>query len=164
MTLRQEHVSVERRPVNRDASPGDAARMQDQSIEMTARSEEAVVAKVARVVEEIVLRKDVAQKTETIHESVKHTEVRVDDSSAPMEAHRNHFDSHYAKKTAGVTYDQYTPAYKFGQAMRQDSRFAGTSWNDVEPKARSAWEERNPGTWEGFKEAVQHAWTKVAGN
>jgi len=163
VTLRQEQVSVERRPVNRDVSAADTARMQDQSIEMTARSEEAVVAKVARVVEEIVLRKDVAQKTETVRDTVKHTEVQIDDDTVNAGRHRQHFDARYAK-TTGASYDQYTPAYNFGHAMRQDSRFHGNDWSEVEPRARSAWEERNPGTWDSFKEAVQHAWTKVAGS
>jgi hypothetical protein len=56
--LRQERVTIERRLVNRELQPGDAAFV-ERTIEAVERGEEVVVAKSARVVEEIGLRKDV---------------------------------------------------------------------------------------------------------
>ncbi|MDB4942032.1 MAG: hypothetical protein JWP97_1566 [Labilithrix sp.] len=161
VSLREEHVSVERRPVNRAVDATDVANMRDRSVEVTARSEEAVVAKTARVVEEIVIRKDATQRTETIRDSVKHTDVTVENIDYDNTAYKQHYDQRFA--SSGRAYEQYAPAYKFGHHMRHDARFAGKSWSDVEPNARSAWEEKNPGSWEHFKEAVQHAWTKVTG-
>jgi len=163
VNLREEHVSVERRPVNREVNSADLSLMQDQSVEVTARSQEAVVAKVARVVEEVVIRKDVSQRTETVRDSVKHTEVQVDDSTSyDDKPYQSHFASTYGQ--SGSKFADYAPAYKFGHTMRSDGRFSGRDWNQVEPNARSAWEERNPGTWENFKDAVQHAWRKVTGS
>src|SRR5215208_5245795 len=48
VNLREEHVSVERRPVDRAASPGDNL-FRERTIEAEERAEEAVVAKEARV-------------------------------------------------------------------------------------------------------------------
>ena len=49
-----------------------------------------------------------------------------------------------------------------GYTLANDPRYQG-SWAKVEPEARSHWEERNPGTWEQFKDAVHHAWMKIRG-
>ena len=43
------------------------------------RSEEAVVSKEARVTEELVIRKEVEERTETVSDTVRRTEVEVDD-------------------------------------------------------------------------------------
>lgn len=77
VNLREEHVSVERRPVDRPIGDADRA-FQERSIEATETAEEAVVAKEARVVEEIVVNKDVEQRTETVRDSVRRTDVEVE--------------------------------------------------------------------------------------
>ncbi len=79
VTLREERVEVERRPVNRDVSTADLDAFQEGVIEVTETSEEAVVAKNARVVEEIAIRKDVDTRTETINDTVRRTDVEVED-------------------------------------------------------------------------------------
>jgi uncharacterized protein (TIGR02271 family) len=79
VSLREEHVNIERRPVDQPlsaAAEGDLFR--DQTIEMTETAEEAVVAKEARVTEELVVGKEVEQRTETISDTVRHTEVDVE--------------------------------------------------------------------------------------
>lgn len=76
VTLRDEHISVERRPVDGGTVPADAFR--ERTIEMTETAEEAVVAKDARVVEEVVVRKDAGTRTETVSDTVRRTEVEVD--------------------------------------------------------------------------------------
>ena len=78
VNLRQEHVSVERRPADR-AVTGNEAAFQDRTIEATEKSDQAVVSKEARVKEELVVKKDVDQKTETVSDSVRRTEVKVED-------------------------------------------------------------------------------------
>jgi uncharacterized protein (TIGR02271 family) len=82
VTLHSEHVSVERRPVNetlgRDAlRDGDMFR--DREIEMTEHSEEAVVGKEAVVREEVVVRKTGEDRVESIDDTVRRTEVDVDE-------------------------------------------------------------------------------------
>jgi len=82
VTLREEHVSVERRPVDgtmRSGSVNDGDLFRERTVEMEERSEEAVVSKEARVVEEVVVRKDADQRTQTVSDTVRKTEVEVDD-------------------------------------------------------------------------------------
>jgi uncharacterized protein (TIGR02271 family) len=78
VTLREERVDVERRPVDRPLSDADRV-FQDRTIEAEERREEAVVSKEARVVEEVVVRKEADQRTETISDTVRKTEVDVED-------------------------------------------------------------------------------------
>ena len=78
VTLRSETVQVDRRPVDRAVSATDAL-FQDRTIELEEFAEEAVVSKEARVVEEISLRKEAHDRTETIHDTVRHTEVEIED-------------------------------------------------------------------------------------
>jgi uncharacterized protein (TIGR02271 family) len=80
--LREERVEVERRPVSdRRASAADATLMRDQTIEVSERSEEAVVAKDAVVTEEVVVRKTADERVESIDDTVRHTEVDVEDTT-----------------------------------------------------------------------------------
>jgi stress response protein YsnF len=83
VSLREEHVSVERRPVDQKLERGvverDAGIFQERTIEMTEMSEEAVVAKEAHVREEIVVKKTAEQRTEQIDDTVRKTEVEVDE-------------------------------------------------------------------------------------
>ena len=82
VTLREERVAVERRPVEGTMHAGsvnDGDLFRERTIEMEERSEEAVVSKEARVVEEVVVRKEADQRTETISDTVRKTEVEVDD-------------------------------------------------------------------------------------
>jgi len=77
VNLRDEKVRVERRPVNREAAPGDM-NLRDQSIEVTETTEEPVVSKRARVKEEVVVGKDVTNRTETVTDKVRRTKVNVE--------------------------------------------------------------------------------------
>ena len=84
-SLREEHVSVERRPVNEKLRSGDLSgsdMLQERTIEMTETAEEAVVAKEARVREELVIKKTAEQRTEDIQETVRRTEVEVDEGKS----------------------------------------------------------------------------------
>jgi uncharacterized protein (TIGR02271 family) len=78
VTLRDEHVHVERRAVDLPLSAADDA-FRDRTIEAVEHSEEAVVSKEARVKEELVIRKDMGQRTQNVTDTVRHTEVEVED-------------------------------------------------------------------------------------
>ncbi len=78
VTLRDEHVHVERRAVDLPLSAADDA-FRDRTIEAVEHSEEAVVSKEARVKEELVIRKDMGQRTQNVSDTVRHTEVEVED-------------------------------------------------------------------------------------
>jgi uncharacterized protein (TIGR02271 family) len=77
--LRRTRVYVERHPVNRAVNPGDLD-MTGRSLEASETIEEAVVAKEARVVEEIGLRKETEVEHQTIQDTVRKTEVEIEDT------------------------------------------------------------------------------------
>jgi uncharacterized protein (TIGR02271 family) len=82
INLREEHVSVERRPVHQPlgaADLKDESLFRDRTIEMTETAEEAVVTKEARIKEELVVSKTATEHTEQVHDTVRHTEVDVDE-------------------------------------------------------------------------------------
>jgi uncharacterized protein (TIGR02271 family) len=81
VNLRQERVSVERRPVDRAVTGAEGA-FKDRTIEATETSERAVVNKEARVTEEVVLHKDAQTRKETISDTVRKTKVEVEDDRA----------------------------------------------------------------------------------
>ena len=77
VTLRDERVVLERRPVT-DGRPIGADEFGDRTIEMTESTEEAVVAKSAHVYEEVGLRKEVTDRTETIRDTLRKEEAEVE--------------------------------------------------------------------------------------
>jgi len=175
LSLREEHVHVERRPVDQQIDPAAATAFKEQSIELRETGEEAVVQKTARVVEEVVISKDVTERQESINDTVRHTEVEVEqlgtqpanDATAygtqaadDDTAYRSHWTSNYA--TTGTPYEQYAPAYSYGSTMA--GQYRGRQWNDVESDMRTQWEARNsgsPSTWEQFKGAIRHGWDSI---
>jgi uncharacterized protein (TIGR02271 family) len=78
VTLREERVAVERRPADRALGDAEQA-FQERIIEAEERGEEAVVSKEARITEEVVVRKEAEQRTETVSDTVRQTEVEVED-------------------------------------------------------------------------------------
>jgi uncharacterized protein (TIGR02271 family) len=72
--LREEHVNIERTPVDRPATTADFNGLEG-TIELTETAERPVVAKEARVVEQVSLDKEVTEREETISDTVRHTEV-----------------------------------------------------------------------------------------
>ena len=86
VTLREERVEVERRPVDRPVGTVPADAFHERSIEVTATGEEAVVQKDARVVEEVVVRKEAGERTETVRDTVRKTEVEVENTTGTERA------------------------------------------------------------------------------
>jgi uncharacterized protein (TIGR02271 family) len=82
--LRREHVDIERRPVDRPLGSAEDA-FRDRTVELTEHAEEPVVQKEARIREEVVLRKDVDSRTETVSDTVRRTEVEVEDERRRLE-------------------------------------------------------------------------------
>ncbi|GGX10350.1 hypothetical protein GCM10007242_15460 [Pigmentiphaga litoralis] len=75
VTLREEHASIERRPVDRPATDADR---KEAYVEVKETDETPVIQKTARVVEEVVVGKESSQRTETIHDTLRGTEVEVE--------------------------------------------------------------------------------------
>jgi uncharacterized protein (TIGR02271 family) len=172
VTLREEHVRVERRPVDRAATDADFVADSSGVIEMTETAEEVVVDKQARVIEEVVISKDVDTHTETVRDTVRRTDVEVeelgtervtdrdyDDFTTYETRFREDFDTNY--RDSGYTWDQYRPAYQYGYSLGTHPRYSSSDWATIEPEARREWETRNEGTWEDFKDSVRRGWNEV---
>jgi len=175
VALREETIRVQRRPVNRTV-PADPSLFQEKSIEVVERAEVPTVDKVARVVEEVVVGKDVNERVETVHDTVRRQDVQVEQvgtgGATPGSTRRdfsfyeNDFHSYYNSNWAnsGMTYEQYAPGLRYGYDLANNDTYRNQRWSDIEPYARRDWEARNPGTaWDKIKTAVQHSWEKVTG-
>ena len=77
--LRDETVTIDRHAIDRPVAALNADAFKERTIEMEEIDEEAVVGKTARVVEEIGIRKDVSDRTETIRDTVRSTKVDIED-------------------------------------------------------------------------------------
>ncbi|HLJ13823.1 MAG TPA: DUF2382 domain-containing protein [Bryobacteraceae bacterium] len=171
VTLREEHINVERRPVDRPISAADTAELRDQTIEVTETAEEPVVSKRARVVEEVSIGKETTERTETIRDNVKSTDVKVEKTGSQQAGRttennetdfRRDFETRYAG--SGVNYETYGPAYEYGYSTASDPRFRGKSWEDVESTLKTDYLRNNPNsTWDKVRGAVRYGWEKVTG-
>jgi stress response protein YsnF len=150
--LRETHVDIERRSVDRPIR-GDEKAFADDTVEMVEMADEPVISKQARVVEEVVVRKHVEDRTATISDEVRSTEVEFGKLRAfNPEDYRSHFEG---LRTGGA-FEPHLPAYQFGHELHR--RRAADRWEDVEAFARDRWEQDNPGTWEHFRASIKHAW------
>jgi len=165
VTLRQENVTVERRPADRPVSPNDAA-FREQDIELTERAEQAVINKSARVVEEVVVGTDVTQQSQTVSDTVRRTDVHVERDNTDFNTYDSVFRSDFQTRygSSGRSYDVYMPAYQYGYTMATDPNYANQDWSTFESNARTRWEREHPDTmWDDIKDAAQHAWNTVRG-
>ena len=78
--LREEHIHVDREKVDRKVSGSDGDLFKERTIEVSETDEEAVVDKEVHVTEEIHVGKDVEERTETVRDTVRRTEVDVDEN------------------------------------------------------------------------------------
>ncbi|MBV9300636.1 MAG: YsnF/AvaK domain-containing protein [Acidobacteriaceae bacterium] len=168
VTLREERVRVQRQPVDRPATQADLSAGREQVVEVQEFAEEPVVAKQARVVEEVRVGKEVSERTETVRDTVRHTEVEVEQTPATSQGRfddsdfRSDFQKRYA--SGGVAYDTYLPAYRYGYEMASDPRYEGRSFDEIETDLRSDYNRRYPqSTWERMKDAIRYGWDKVTG-
>ncbi|MCY7350675.1 MAG: YsnF/AvaK domain-containing protein [Cytophagaceae bacterium] len=84
--LREEHVRVDRKPVDRPATDADFTSFKEGEIELTEQAEVPVVSKQARVVEEVSLGKEVNEREETIRDTVRSAEVDVENLGTTTDA------------------------------------------------------------------------------
>ncbi len=93
VTLREEHAVLERHPVNRPVSPADADAFRSKTIEAVEMVEQPVVAKEVIVTEEIALRKEAVERVETVHDTVRRTEVDIEGDPGARPATGRHPDA-----------------------------------------------------------------------
>ena len=81
--LREEKINVQRRAVDRPLTDADDA-FRERTIDLTATGEEAVVGKTARVVEEVVVSKTSGERVERIDDTVRRTDVEVEEDAGTL--------------------------------------------------------------------------------
>jgi uncharacterized protein (TIGR02271 family) len=164
VTLREEHVRVDRRATDRPATEADL--QGGEVIEVTEMAEEPVIGKRSRVVEEVTVGKDTTNRTETVRDTVRRTDVKVEKLAGSGADYSNDFRKDFKKRygKTGGTYETYAPSYEYGYRMASDDRYSGKQWEDVEPTLRTDYERQYPGsTWEQMKDSVRYGWDKVTG-
>jgi len=168
VNLRKEHVDVRRNPVDRTATPDEVEAFREEDIEMTETEEEPVVQKQVRVVEEVVIRKDVEEQPQTVHDTVRRQDVDVEQpdqgtrgrTAAYDTGFRRHYQQYYLN--SGMSYDQVQPAYQYGYDLGGNDQYRGRDWSQIENSARRDWERSHPNTaWDDIKDAIHEGWNSV---
>ncbi len=167
--LREEHVSVQRTPVDQPASAADIDAFKEGTVEVRETAEEPVVAKTARVVEEVRVGKEVTERTETVSDTVRRTDVEVEQlgaqaatGTASDDVFRQHWQSAYGN--SGGKYEDYASAYRYGANLAGQKQYHGYRWDELEPQVRSDWEASHQGSpWERTRQAVRYGWEKMTG-
>jgi len=155
VNLRKEHVDVQRNPVDRPASDADLQTLKDETIEVAETTEEPVVEKKARVVEEVHVRKTVEEQPQKVSGTIRRKDVEVEnlgqkpgtmaqDFSAYEPEFRVHSQAHYA--TTQHDYSYYQPAYRYGYDLYRNESYRGQTWEAIEPQVRRDWERTRPGS------------------
>ena len=136
VTLHDETINIDRQPVNRTLTGANGDLFTETSFEVTETDEEAVVAKEARVVEEVVVGKTVEQRTETVRDTVRRADVEIEQ--------------------LGTSY---------GESLASDSRYEGREWHEVEGEVKTNWETTNQGkgTWEEAQGSIKGSWDRLRG-
>lgn len=183
--LRKEQVKVGRKRVDKPASQEDLAAFKEGSMELRESSEEPVVSKEARVVEEVEVSKQVSHETANIDDKVRRTDVdveRLDNSGGQSRGKaagaggdfrdtvaagddadfRTHWQNAYGR--TGGSYEDYDAAYRYGSSAGGSERYRNYRWEDAEPHMRSDWEANHPeSSWDRVKDAVRYGAEKATG-
>jgi uncharacterized protein (TIGR02271 family) len=162
--LKDETLRVQRRPVSR-AVQINPDLFKERSFEMVEMDEIAKVGKTARVVEEVSLGKEVADKGETIKETLRRQDVQIEEIPAArlFKEYDTDFRKFYSTNLAnsGASYENLLPAFHYGYDLAVREPFRSSPWSAVEADSRKIWEEKNPGTWDQNKAVIKYAWEKV---
>ena len=82
------------------------------------------------------------------------------------DADDEYFRSHWEKNLSytGGTYQEFDPAYRYGESMAGNPGYRDKPWDDAEPDLQSTWQSTYPqSSWDKFKAAVKTGWEKVTG-
>jgi hypothetical protein len=86
--------------------------------------------------------------------------LRGDESGDDAEYFRSHWEKTFSY--TGNTYQEYDPAYRYGESMAGNPGYKDKPWEHAEPELRSDWESKHPqSSWEKFKDAVREGWNRV---
>jgi len=164
VTLRDENVKVDRKRVDRPVTTTDREAFKDSTIELTETTEQPVVSKSTRVVEEVSATKQVSQREQKVRDTVRKQEVEVTPVGS-TNVHDNDYPRDFETRYVGqgYRYADYEPAYQYGSTCAMDERYRNREWHVIEPEVRRDWEARGVGPWEKFKDSIRYGWDRVRG-
>jgi uncharacterized protein (TIGR02271 family) len=136
--LHAKHAEVNRRKVDRPAEEADIKAAQDTSFEVKETAEEPIISKESRLVEEVSVGKKATERVETVRDTERRTDVKVERTGKDEPTSINEFVSRYSR----------------------DNRYEDKDWPVVEQDFRRDWEARFPGTWDSRKDDIRKEWTK----
>jgi stress response protein YsnF len=136
--LHEEHAEVTRRKVDRPAEEADLRASRDKSFEVRETAEEPVISKESRVVEEVSVGKEAKERVETVRDTERRTDVKVERTGA----------------------DESSSIYEFLDRYSTDTRYDDKDWTVVEQDIHRDWEARYPGTWNSRKDEIRKGWTQ----
>lgn len=110
--LQEEHVNVERHAVDRPVTSADSAAFKNENFELRETAEEAVISKQARVVEEVIVGKTATDRTETVRDTVRRTDVEVE--QIPGQAFTTGTSDHVARNAAAALPGNGVPGIQTG--------------------------------------------------
>ena len=145
--LREEHVNVERHPVDQPASEADMSALKEGAVELRETVEEPVVSKSARVVEEVVVGKEATERTENIDDTVRRTEVDVEQLGAAD------------RSTTGATTAADTSMAGTGMRGTMGGDYADTAMTSDDSDYRTHWQNAygaSGGRYEDFDAAYRY--------
>jgi uncharacterized protein (TIGR02271 family) len=145
--LREEHVNVERHPVDRPATEADLAAVKEGAVELRETAEEPVVSKSARVVEEVVVGKETAESTENISDTVRRTEVDIEQLGATD------------RSTTGATAAADTSVAGTGMRETMGGDYADTAMTSDDADYRTHWQNaygQSGGRYEDYDAAYRY--------
>jgi len=174
VTIRREEVEIIHR------APGEPREEIDdpsivEVIRIPLRGEEPVITKQAVVTSEVIISRDVQTEEQTVTRTVRSTDVIVEQHINEAYARsRSDFEEHFARRqqllrqASGTmfrarSFSDAEPNYWAGFRAGHDGRFAGRSYDEVEPAVYQSIEpaERDPGMLEQIREEVREGFARA---
>lgn len=189
VNLRHEEVVIERHAVDRPVNPNEVDDMTDQVISVPVYEERAELQKQARVTEEVTVGKRAQEEQQTLTGTTRHEHLEVNQTgnvqvtgntgttgqgqatgharttqqwSEVMPTYQQHWQQSHG--TSGGSWEEAEPGYRYGYEMRNDPRYQGRSYNEVESDLRQGWGQSQGGAktgWDKVSANVREAWNDM---
>jgi len=131
-------------------------------IRVPIRGEEAFATKEAVVTGEVVIDRDVKTERQTVSDTVRKERVDIDEN---WNRDRGAFEKHFGSRRSGMgtaadtrTFADAEPNYRRGYEAAYDDRYAGRSFNDVEPDLRRSHSGNE--SWEHLREEIREGFDR----
>jgi uncharacterized protein (TIGR02271 family) len=156
--LTREEVHVEQTDTaDRPASEAEAAgAFQEGTIRVPVRGEEAVARKETVVTGEVVIDKTTTTETQQVTDTVRREHVEVDEN---YDKARAAYQQQLAKRPGAPKPEEAEPYFRTGYAAAIDKRYAGKTFEEVEPELRQATGVADESAWERLKREVREGFT-----